>query len=155
MYPLSLAEFMLAEGSGALWDYARRSSEGSPLDPAMHNRLLDKMRTYMLVGGMPAVVDAYCRHRDLRRCQALTAFSRQKIVRTYDSHDFQTRYAELAEDSQRLAEKFNGLFSRGAPLRNSASSLCDLCVLFPFTLRRSRIQTAPSAGPLLPGDSPG
>jgi hypothetical protein len=35
----------------------------------MHGKLLDKMRTYTLVGGMPAVVDAYCRIRDLRKCQ--------------------------------------------------------------------------------------
>ncbi|MBD3422410.1 MAG: AAA family ATPase [Chitinivibrionales bacterium] len=69
MFPLSFEEFLRCEGSGGVWDYASAIDDISPIDAAFHEKLLDKMRTYMMIGGMPDVVDLYCRHRDLRRCQ--------------------------------------------------------------------------------------
>jgi uncharacterized protein len=71
MYPLSFGEFMGAIDSQALWDYARNRKPAEPLDAPIHQKLVDKMRTYMLVGGMPAAVDSYVRKRDLRACQDL------------------------------------------------------------------------------------
>ena len=69
MYPLSLMEFLRAEGSALLVEYIGKNNGSKPIDLPFHTRLLERLRTYMLIGGMPAVVDAYCRQHDLLACQ--------------------------------------------------------------------------------------
>ena len=39
------------------------------VDEPFHRRLLETLRAYWLVGGMPAAVEAYRTKRDLRQCQ--------------------------------------------------------------------------------------
>ena len=36
------------------------------MDPAIHNRLMDLLRTYFFTGGMPEAVNAFVRFRRLR-----------------------------------------------------------------------------------------
>jgi len=49
----------------------KRASPEKPLDQAFHKRLLDALKVYLLIGGMPEVVRAYCDTRDLRACQEI------------------------------------------------------------------------------------
>lgn len=71
MYPMSFYEFIEASESVYLVQMLSKSSLDSPLDNTFHEKLLEKLRTYMIVGGMPAAVDSYCRNHDLRKCQIL------------------------------------------------------------------------------------
>jgi predicted AAA+ superfamily ATPase len=71
MYPLSFPEFLEALGEGALLPVVESASVGTPLDMAFHTRLIDRVRTFQLIGGMPRIVDAYVRGRDLIRCMEL------------------------------------------------------------------------------------
>lgn len=69
MYPFSFTEFVTAiEGKGLAGqlDTCRIDQE---LDEPFHKRLLEALRVYWLVGGMPAAVEAYRIKRDLRQCQ--------------------------------------------------------------------------------------
>ncbi len=71
MYPLSFREFLIAEGAVSLESYIFSRVDPQPVDEAFHALLLDKLRVYMMIGGMPAVVASYVVNRDIRRCQEL------------------------------------------------------------------------------------
>jgi len=89
MHPLSFGEFLDAMGEEKS-RAAVRSLGRDGLHPAIHAHLLDLVKKYMLVGGMPAVVAEYRRSGDLQRCRAVQT----AIVQTYRS-DF-GKYAREA-----------------------------------------------------------
>jgi len=71
MYPLSFAEFVRAiEGEG-LYSLLKKSNPTQPIENLFHNKLFDLLRNYLLIGGMPAVVNKYIETKDLLRCQLL------------------------------------------------------------------------------------
>jgi len=71
MYPLSFPEFLAAKGEEGLLSFVESTDATTPLDAALHNRLVDRVRTSQLVGGMPKVVDTYVKERDLNHCMEL------------------------------------------------------------------------------------
>ncbi|HAJ78507.1 MAG TPA: ATP-binding protein [Fibrobacteres bacterium] len=71
MYPMSFMEFLHAEGSELLADYVLKNGVLKPLDKAIHDKLLERLRIFLMIGGMPAVVDAYCKSRNLIDCMEI------------------------------------------------------------------------------------
>ena len=81
MYPLDLLEFFKAIGvSDEVVDHLRECFEKkSPVDDFVHQRMLDALRLYLIVGGMPAVVQKYLDTNNLRK-----VYEEQRgIIRTY------------------------------------------------------------------------
>ena len=89
MYPLTFAEFVLAGGNVPLYEILR----GSPaaLDDLTHRLLLEQLRTYLFVGGMPEAVSAYLRDRSM-----LAAFDVQSEIIDAYRQDF-SKYAPRAD----------------------------------------------------------
>ena len=61
MYPMDFEEFIIANGVGRIaLDQMRQLFESNkPLSEAIHNRILNLFRKYLLVGGMPACVQTF------------------------------------------------------------------------------------------------
>ena len=68
MYPLDFEEFLYANGMNALVIEALRQkfSAQEALDEAMHEKLMDLFRKYLLVGGLPDAVNAYMEEKNIR-----------------------------------------------------------------------------------------
>lgn len=67
MHPMDLEEFMWATGQEMLFDYVKGQYEAmSPLGQALHRQMMDSLRTYMLVGGMPQAVQSFVDRNDMR-----------------------------------------------------------------------------------------
>lgn len=69
MYPMTFDEFLMANGEQALLDLRNTATADNPLDEIIHNRLIDYLRTYMLVGGMPESVATWVKNHDYLQCQ--------------------------------------------------------------------------------------
>ncbi|MBO4331844.1 MAG: ATP-binding protein [Paludibacteraceae bacterium] len=69
VYPLSFEEFLCANGEDMLVSAYKGASPTKPLFDVVHNRLLQRYRTFLLTGGMPKVVRKYVDTNDLRKCQ--------------------------------------------------------------------------------------
>jgi hypothetical protein len=69
MVPLTFREFLMACGEDELIKLLHEHPLHIPLDSALHNKSMDLLKTYQLVGGMPAVVRHYIQNKDLQRCQ--------------------------------------------------------------------------------------
>jgi len=81
MYPLDLSEFFEAIGIGTdVVDYLRKCfDERLPVDDFIHQRMLEAVRLYLVVGGMPAAVQKYLDTNNLR-----SVYEEQRgIIRTY------------------------------------------------------------------------
>ena len=71
MYPFSFEEFLMALGENNLVEAYRNASPQNPLFEAVHQKLTDRLRTFMIIGGMPEVVAVYAKKRDLIYCQGV------------------------------------------------------------------------------------
>jgi predicted AAA+ superfamily ATPase len=71
MHPMTFLEFLDAIGDGALREICDQATFDKPVDAPFHRRLLERLRTYMLVGGMPAAVGAYAETHDLPRVMSV------------------------------------------------------------------------------------
>lgn len=69
MYPMTFDEFLLANGEHLLLDLRNQSNASALLDESIHTQLIDLLRTYMLVGGMPESVAKWVETHDYLQCQ--------------------------------------------------------------------------------------
>jgi|GEM_PF-6911528 len=63
VYPFSFAEFVSALGGEIILDHARNSLRGSVQSESAHEKLLEYLKVFLIVGGMPAAVRAYVETR--------------------------------------------------------------------------------------------
>lgn len=89
MYPLNFFEFLLAEGKEQAAEIIK--SVPSELPVSIHNMLMESLRQYMFVGGMPECVKVWCETKSLT-----TAFDVQySLTETY-RQDF-SKYAPYVD----------------------------------------------------------
>lgn len=65
VYPFSFAEFVSALGEEVVLEHARQAVQGSLASDTAHEKLLEHLRTFLIVGGMPAAVLAYVETRSI------------------------------------------------------------------------------------------
>lgn len=67
MFPLDFEEFLIANGVGelALGEMKRCFLERRSLDEAMHNKIMDFFKKYLLVGGLPDAVNIFIERHNL------------------------------------------------------------------------------------------
>jgi predicted AAA+ superfamily ATPase len=82
LYPLSFAEYLTALGFDNLRTFLFKQEN----DPIIARQLIDHLRNYMWLGGMPAVVDAWISDRDPVICQKI----QDEIIESYqiDFHKY-------------------------------------------------------------------
>lgn len=102
LFPLSFEEFLMARGRDDLIRSIDAMWPSSPADRATHDLLMDECAAYMILGGMPEVVDAFVKGVSANDCQDLL----QVIVATY-REDFY-KYASKAK-----VEHLRKLFESG------------------------------------------
>jgi predicted AAA+ superfamily ATPase len=71
LHPMSFEEFVAATEGEALADYLVQWTLAQPPSEAMANKLLDSVRRYFFVGGMPEAVRAYAERKDLLEVQRI------------------------------------------------------------------------------------
>ncbi|NOX87287.1 MAG: ATP-binding protein [Chlorobi bacterium] len=71
MYPLSFDEFLLALGQDALFEVKQQASPSNPLNPALHNKLVNILKQFLLTGGLPEAVKTFVETSDLQEVQVV------------------------------------------------------------------------------------
>lgn len=69
--PLSFGEFLTASGNEQLRHYLGEIRLNGVIDGVVHQKLMGLLRIYLIVGGMPAVVNEYLESRNLLNCQRI------------------------------------------------------------------------------------
>ncbi len=71
MYPMTFDEFLLANGQQPLINARNQASPQTPLPEPLHDKLVEFIRSYMMIGGMPEVVAKWVTSHDYLQCQEL------------------------------------------------------------------------------------
>jgi predicted AAA+ superfamily ATPase len=69
MFPFSFDEFLYALNDGILVEAYRKASPQKPLQEPIHQLLVNRLKTFLIVGGMPESVAQYEQTQDLLYCQ--------------------------------------------------------------------------------------
>jgi len=91
MYPMSFGEFLMAVGEERLLNHIRMVDLKTGIEPVFVTRLEQLFRQYLLVGGMPSVVNAFRKTVPMDELQRLQS----GLIRTY-TDDF-AKYASTAK----------------------------------------------------------
>ncbi|KFI80806.1 putative ATPase [Bifidobacterium pullorum] len=113
--PLSFEEFLWARGETRLADAIRDAYENAPDQAfALHDRAMQLVHEYELIGGMPEIVSAYVandgpRHRRNGICAQQAAGNQRGISRGYGqvrhTHGNAAHHGRMEQHSQQLAKE--------------------------------------------------
>lgn len=106
--PLSFKEFLQAMGKKILLAHIEQATLETPLDEVLHQKLLAVLHEYLILGGMPAVIQRALHDNNFIKCQQIQA----GLMNTY-RQDF-GKYANLNEQNflQLTFDKIPGLVAR-------------------------------------------
>lgn len=71
MYPMSFIEYILASEQPMLYRTIKSHPIEEQLEPIVHMQLLEQLRVFTLLGGLPGIADHYLATHDLLQCQEL------------------------------------------------------------------------------------
>lgn len=71
LYPLSFGEYLDGVGKSGLRGLLRTAVTPAPFDPAFHNELLENLRLYYFIGGMPEAIVQYGHDKDLSKVRTI------------------------------------------------------------------------------------
>lgn len=96
LHPLSFGEFLSVIGKDDLRNYILQSD----IDPVLHNKILEHVKNYFWLGGMPEVINEWIINRNFQTCLDI----QDEILLTY-KQDFE-KYAK-----KRLIDKVEMVFN--------------------------------------------
>jgi uncharacterized protein len=102
MYPFSFDEFLSACNEDDLLALKRKATPMQPLNNALHEKLLQKLKTFMIIGGMPESVAKFISNNDLRESSLVL-----NDLRTSYFDDF-AKYKKRVP-AQRLRDVYNSV----------------------------------------------
>lgn len=93
MFPMDFEEFLWAKGDTVTAPLIKACFESkTPLGQALHRKIMNDFRQYVLVGGMPQSVAAYLNGKDFETSDMV----KRRILKLY--HDDVSKFAEGYED---------------------------------------------------------
>ncbi len=108
LYPLSFKEFLVASGDQLLKEKLEQMTLDEPVGEFVHEQLLERVREYMVLGGMPDVLEEYFAKGSFYACQEVQT----DLLMTYRK-DF-GKYAKASQHKylEMLFEKAPGLVAQ-------------------------------------------
>jgi len=93
MFPLDFEEFLWALGDNATVPFIKQCFEAkTPLGQALHRKIMNDFRQYILVGGMPQAILEYVKTKDFEAVDTV----KRRILKLY--RDDVSKFAEGYED---------------------------------------------------------
>lgn len=94
MFPLDFEEFLYANGINetAVLAMQKKFERLEALDTAMHNKMMDLFRKYLLVGGMPDAINSYIAEKNIQSVREIQS----------EIHDYYAADASKYDDVRKL-----------------------------------------------------
>lgn len=113
MHPMDFEEFLWANGNDMLMDLIKDCyTKKRPMGQALHRKAMDYFRQYLIVGGMPQVVDIYIRTHDFgivdQAKRDILALYREDIAKHAKGYEMKVRqiFDAIPEELQKHERKF-------------------------------------------------
>lgn len=113
MYPMDFEEFLWAMDNDMLMGIIQKNfKEKKPMGQAMHRKAMDYFRQYLIVGGMPQVVQEYVRTRDFEKVDRvkrnILTLYRADIMKHAEGYEMKVEsiFDEIPAQLQKHEKKF-------------------------------------------------
>lgn len=141
MYPLSFEEFLSFQNLEMLRSEMNNASVKKPLAEIFHNKLIEELRTFLIIGGMPEVVSTWCQAHDYLKCRQIQndlLISYQddfaKYRRTVPAARIQEVFRSVAEQGQgKFIYKHVNQALRTDQIKNALDTLILAGLVYPVT----------------------
>jgi len=110
MYPLSFDEFLIGMGNVKLLRIKRKANAKNPLALPIHEKLLDLLKRFMIIGGMPEVVEKYVTQNDLRACQRILDDLVSSLRTDFAKYKYKVQASRIREVFESIVRQAGGKF---------------------------------------------
>ncbi len=105
LYPMSFSEFLIADGSENLVEYMKGISKIEEIPAIFESQLIEKLKIYYIVGGMPEVVYSWINEKDIEKVNKI----QDNILLSYEE-DF-SKHIDATE-ANKVSLIWNGIPSQ-------------------------------------------
>lgn len=105
LYPMTFSEFLLADNHENLVEYMRQITEVNEIPKIFESQLIEKLKIYYIIGGMPEVVYSWVKEKDIEKVN----YIEQSILASYES-DF-SKHTDNSE-AKKISLIWNGIPSQ-------------------------------------------
>lgn len=105
LYPMTFSEFLIADNSSNLVDVMRQTKEIKEIPKIFESLLIEKLKTYYIIGGMPEVVFSWVNDKDIEKVNKI----QQDILDSYEQ-DFSKHLN--ANEANKVSLIWNGIPSQ-------------------------------------------
>ena len=110
MYPFSFYEFLGALGEELLLEAIREANPENPLHEVIHNKAVELLKRFLVVGGMPDAVVKYVETRDLLQVQTVLSSLLLALKDDFSKYKKRISIALLNEVFESVARQAEGKF---------------------------------------------
>lgn len=105
LYPLSFSEFLIADHCENLVEYMSHLDQIEPIPSLFESQLIEKMKTYFIIGGMPEAVYSWVNEKDIEKVN----YIQDNILQAYES-DFSKHTTN--SEANKISLIWNGIPSQ-------------------------------------------
>ncbi len=105
LYPMTFSEFLLANDSENLVEVMKQTKEIKDIPKIFESQLIEKLKTYYIIGGMPEAVYSWINDKDIEKVDKI----QQNILDTYEE-DF-SKHVDASE-ANKISLIWNGIPSQ-------------------------------------------
>lgn len=110
MYPMTFSEFAAAMGEEEAVGLLARADASSPMGGALHGRLVELLKAYMVVGGLPEAVSAFAARRDYLEVEGILDDLIASFEDDFAKYRRRVPLARLRETFRSVAAQAGGKF---------------------------------------------
>jgi len=110
VYPFSFDEFLSACGEEGLIKVKLGASAKHPLNDAIHNKLLNHLKRFLVIGGMPEVVVKYAQGEKLLDCQNILDDLIISLKADFTKYKKLVPFSRVSEVFESVAQQAGGKF---------------------------------------------
>ncbi|HEC44873.1 MAG TPA: ATP-binding protein [Bacteroides sp.] len=110
MYPLSFDEFLLGTGQVKLLELKKKANTQRPLAIPIHEKLMELLKKFLIIGGMPEVVKKYVTQNDLRACQRVLEDLINSLRTDFSKYKYRVPSSRIREVFESVVHQAGGKF---------------------------------------------
>ncbi|BBE18537.1 ATPase [Aquipluma nitroreducens] len=110
LYPFSFDEFLLANKEELLLNAKRKASPDNPLPEPLHNKLLEYLKRFLIIGGMPEVVSNYVQGKNMNDCQRVLDDLIISLKADFSKYKQNVPVSRISEVFESVVEQVGGKF---------------------------------------------
>ena len=110
LYPFSFDEFLLANNEELLLNAKHAAFFENPLAEPLHHKLLEYLKRFLIIGGMPEVVSKYVQGKNMNDCQRVLDDLIISLKSDFSKYKHNVPVSRISEVFDSVVEQVGGKF---------------------------------------------